>query len=181
MSGLNDLLGKDAEKKIQAWLDRPDLGYCFDRIPDQMTGLYGSKNICDFACFKSPYFFYIESKATWEDTFKFSMLYNNTKVADYRTGDTQFKKLLEKSQIQNVFSIVIVCFASYKRSFIFDIRELDKLIQQGTKSLNINKLSKWDFPYVEIPTIPSRKTLLDYSGDLIQLTKIFGETYEEMH
>lgn len=170
MSCVNDTLGKDAEKKIQAWLDKPDLGYCFDRIPDQMTGLYGSKNICDFTCFKSPYFFYIESKATWEDAFKFSMLYAKVKAEDYKTADTQFKKLLDKSQIQDVYSIVIVCFASYKRSFIFDIRELDKLIQQGTKSLNITKIDKWNFPYVEIPTIPNaRKKLLDYTGDLITL------------
>ena len=64
---VNDTLGKEAEGKIKIWLDKPEQGYCFDRIPDQMTGFFGSKNICDFTCFKSPYFFYIESKATWED------------------------------------------------------------------------------------------------------------------
>lgn len=30
-------IGKKAEKKIQEWLDRPECGYSFDRIPDQMT------------------------------------------------------------------------------------------------------------------------------------------------
>lgn len=175
MSCVNDTLGKDAEKKIQAWLDRPDLGYCFDRIPDQMTGIYGSKNICDFTCFKSPYFFYIESKATWEDVFKFSVLYAKVKASDYKTADTQFKKLLEKSVIPYVRSLVIVCFASYQRAFIFDIRELDKLIQQGTKSLNITEIDKWSIPYAEVPTIPNnRKTLLDYTGDLIDLCAIHG-------
>lgn len=170
MSGLNDTLGKDAEKKIQAWLDRPDLGYCFDRIPDQMTGLYGSKNICDFACFKSPYFFYIESKATWEDVFEFSVLYAKVKASDYKTADTQFKKLLDKSVIPYVKSLVIVCFASYQRAFIFNIQGLDKSIQQGIKSLNITKIAKWSIPYAEIPTVPNnRKKLLDYTGDLIDL------------
>lgn len=33
----DDGLGKKAEGKIQEWLDQPDRGYCFDRIPDQMT------------------------------------------------------------------------------------------------------------------------------------------------
>ena len=36
-----------------------------------MSGLWGSKNICDFTCFVSPYMWYIESKATWEDRFDF--------------------------------------------------------------------------------------------------------------
>ena len=42
---MNDGLGKQAEQKIREWLDRPEDGYCFDRIPDQMNGFYGSKNV----------------------------------------------------------------------------------------------------------------------------------------
>lgn len=30
-------IGKAAELKIKQWLDRPEIGYSFDRIPDQMT------------------------------------------------------------------------------------------------------------------------------------------------
>lgn len=30
-------IGKKAELKIKEWLDRPESGYCFDRVPDQMT------------------------------------------------------------------------------------------------------------------------------------------------
>lgn len=30
-------IGKKAEAKIEEWLTRPDEGYSFDRIPDQMT------------------------------------------------------------------------------------------------------------------------------------------------
>lgn len=33
----SEKLGKDAEGKVREWLDRPEEGYCFDRIPDQMT------------------------------------------------------------------------------------------------------------------------------------------------
>ena len=148
-------LGKKAEAKIREWLDRPEEGYCFDRIPDQMTGFYGSKNICDFTLFKSPNMYYIESKATWEDRFDFNML-----------TQTQHDGLLAKSNISNVFSIVIVLFASYKRAFIFDIRHIAKLESEGIKSLNIKKIDKWVIPYQEIQTVPSRKQLLDYTGDL---------------
>lgn len=30
-------LGKKAEVQIKQWLDRPEEGFCFDRIPDQLT------------------------------------------------------------------------------------------------------------------------------------------------
>ena len=147
-------VGKKAEKKIAEWLDRPEEGYSFDRIPDQMTGFFGSKNICDFTLFKSPYQYYIESKATWEDRFDFSML-----------TDTQYDGLKDKSKIHNVFGLVIVLFASYKRAFIIDIRDIDSLVQQGKKSLNIKKIDRWGIPYKEIKTIPSRKELLDYDKE----------------
>lgn len=84
---IHDDLGKKAERKIREWLDRSQDGYCLDRITDQMTGFYGSKNICDFTLFKSPNMYYIESKATWSERFDFNM------ITEY-----QFKSLLQKSK-----------------------------------------------------------------------------------
>lgn len=149
-------IGKKAEAKIAEWLNRPEDGYSFDRIKDQMTGFYGSSNICDFTCFKSPNMYYIESKATWEDRFDFSML-----------TETQHNGLLEKSKIPNVWGLVIVLFLSYKRAFILDIRDIKELEDSGKKSLNIKKIDKWTIPFIEIETIPNnRKKLLDYTGEL---------------
>lgn len=149
-------IGKKAEKKIQEWLDRPDEGYCFDRIKDQMTGFYGSSNICDFTLYKYPNMYYIESKATYEDRFDFA-----------RITDIQYKGLLKKSQIDGVFGYVIVLFASYQRAFILDIRDIDKQISQGSKSINIKKITTWSIPYIEIPTVANnRKVLLDYDKDV---------------
>ena len=148
-------LGKKAESKISEWLDRPEEGYCFDRIPDQMTGFYGSKNICDFTLFKSPNMYYIESKATWEDRFDFSML-----------TPTQHDGLLKKSNIPNVYGVVIVLFAHHQRAFIIDINEIKRLEDMGRKSLNIKKIDSWGITYTEIQTIPNnRKTYLDYTGE----------------
>lgn len=154
MPGADDGLGKKAEDKIREWLDRPEEGYCFDRIPDQMSGLYGSSNICDFTLFKPPYFYYIESKATWKDRFDFSM------ITPY-----QHDNMLKKSEIANVFGVVIVLFASYKRAFMIDIREIKRLEDMGIKSLNIQKLAKWKCQWKELKTVPSRKQLLDYQGE----------------
>lgn len=151
---IHDDLGKKAEQKLRVWLDRPEDGYCFDRLPDQMTGFYGSKNICDFTLFKSPNMYYIESKATWADRFDFSM------ITDY-----QYENLLKKSTIANVYGVIVVLFAAEQRAFIIDIREIDKVKASGKKSLNIKKISNWNIQYREIQTIPSRKALLDYKGE----------------
>ena len=157
---MNDNLGKKAERKIKEWLDCPEIGNCFDRIPDQMTGFYGSDNICDFTLYKYPYFYYIESKSTWSDRFDFSMITENQRT-----------KLLEKSEIEGVNSLIIVLFATYRRAFIFRINEIQRLINSNLKSLNIKKIGKWSINYIEIPTIPSRKELLDYTGNFEDLVK----------
>lgn len=152
----NDGLGKKAEEKIKQWLDKPENGYSFDRFYDQMTGYFmTSRNICDFVCYKYPNQYYIESKATYEDRFNFSML-----------TDTQHDGLLQKSKTHGVYGLVIVLFATYQKAFILDIRDIKKLEDDGKKSLNIKKRDKWNTSYAEIPTIPSRKSLLDYDGDL---------------
>lgn len=155
---MSESYGKKAEKKIKEWLDKPECGYSFDRIPDQTSGFYGSSNICDFTCFKSPYMFYIESKCTEHDRFDFSML---TQV--------QHDGLLSKAQIENCFGIVIVLFKFYKRAFILNIKDIESLEKSGKKSINVTKLKKAKMPVIEIPTIKSRKDMLDYTGDIVEL------------
>lgn len=152
---IQDNLGKKAEEKIKCWLDVPERGYCIDRIPDQLSGFYGSKNISDFTFFKAPYYYYIESKATYEDRFDFSM------ITEY-----QHDEMLKKSKIDNVYGLIIVLFATYQRAFIINIRDIEWLENVKNKhSLNIKKIDNWGIPYVEIQTIPSRKDLLDYTGE----------------
>ena len=169
MPGGDDGLGKKAEAKIREWLDRPQDGYSFDRLPDQMTGFYGSSNICDFTCFKAPYMYYIESKATWEDRFDFSMI-----------SDTQRFGLLEKSKIDNVYGLIIVLFATYKRAFVIDINSIQHLIEAGKKSINIKKIDKWELRYSEISVMPNtRKKLLDYCGELETLAAHCKYTYAD--
>lgn len=148
-------LGKAAEAKIKEWLDRPEEGYSFDRIPDQMNGFYQSCNICDFILFKSPYMYYIESKATYSDRFDFSM------ISDY-----QKENLLKKSNIDHVYGCILVLFARYQKAFILNIKHIKQLEMNNKHSLNIKKISSWEIPYFEIATIAnSRKKLLDYTGE----------------
>lgn len=145
-------LGKKAEGKIREWLKRPKDGYCFMRINDQMTGFVGSTNPCDFILYKKPYFYLIESKATYNDNFPFSMI-----------TEFQHDEMLKHCAVIGVKSYIIILFASYQRAFILDIRDIEKQVQDGgPKSLNIKKIDKWTIPYTEIPTLASRKQFLDY-------------------
>lgn len=162
---MNDGLGKKAEAKIKEWLNKPEEGYSFDRIPDQLSGFYGSSNICDFTCYKYPYMYYIESKATTHDRFDFSML-----------SDIQRNGLVAKDKIEGVWGLVFVLFAEHKRAFLLSATDIQKCIDEDiTKSLNIKKIDKWPIKYAEIKTIPSRKALLDYIGELDDYVKIFNE------
>lgn len=151
----NESLGKKAEHKIQEWLDSPGTGYSFDRLYDQMNGFYGSKNICDFICYKYPNEYYIESKSTYEDRFDFSMI-----------SDNQLNGVSDKSEIKGVYGLLIVLFASHQRAFVFHMKDIREALSNQIKSLNIKKIQKWSIPYKEMRTIPSRKTLLDYTGDI---------------
>ena len=109
--------------------------------------------------------YYIESKATENDRFDFSML-----------TETQHDGLLEKSQIENVFGWVIVLFVTYKRAFVIDIREIKRLEDEGKKSINIKKIDKWSIKYKEIRTTPNnRKQMLDYEGEIEEYITILNE------
>lgn len=153
-------LGKKAEGKIREWLDKPEDGLCFLRLPDQMTGFYGSANMCDFLLYKKPNFYAIESKATYADRFDFSMI-----------TDTQHSEMIKVAKIDGVTSYIVVLFASYQRAFLINMLDIADLEDKGIKSLNIKKIDKWSQPYIEIRTIPSRKQLLDYNPD--QIKEIF--------
>lgn len=156
---MSESLGKKAEGKIKEWLNRPEDGYSFDRLYDQLSGYYlTSRNICDFICYKYPYIYYIESKETEADRFYFDMIQPH-----------QHDGLLEKSKIKGCYGLVIVLFTTYKRAFVLKIQDIVELENQGKKSLNIKKIDKWAIPYKEIQTIPSRKAMLDYTGELEDL------------
>lgn len=164
---MSESIGKKAEKKIREWLNRPDDGYSFDRLPDPVGGFIGQANICDFICYKYPNMYYIESKATEHDRFDFSML-----------TDVQREGLYQKSKIQGCYGIVIALFVSYQRAFILDIRDI---VESGLKSVNVNKVEKWSIPFSEIPTIQSRKEMLDYYGELdVLVNKMNRSTVESL-
>lgn len=160
------IIGKKAEELLSRWLDKPKQGYCFDRIKDQLS-MYAnsSSNICDFTLFKSPFYYYIESKATTHERFDFKQIRGYPDSTDVKQ---QYGGMLEKSKIESVFGAVVVLFVTQVRAFVIDIKEIDRLTRLGQKSLNINDIDSWGIQYREIQTIPNlRKKYLkfDYIGE----------------
>lgn len=96
-------------------------------------------------------------------------------------SDNQYEGLMKKSMINGCYGLIIILFGTYKRAFILDIRDIDSMTHRRIGSLNsefsgktknsvnINKHDSWPIPSIEIPTIKSKKMLLDYSGDFQQL------------
>ena len=159
-------IGKEAEHCLSRWLDHPERGYCFDRIKDQIS-MYAnsSSNICDFTLFKSPYYYYIESKATSHDRFDFKEIRGYPNSTDVKQ---QYGGLLMKSKIDNVYGVVVILFVSQERAFIIDINDIERLTQSGQKSLNINDIESSGIRYKEIQkVVNNRKKYLkfDYIGE----------------
>ena len=159
-------IGKEAEHCLSRWLDHPERGYCFDRIKDQIS-MYAnsSSNICDFTLFKSPYYYYIESKATSHDRFDFKQIKGYPDSTDVKQ---QYGGLLMKSKIENVYGVVVILFVSQERAFIIVINEIERLTQSGQKSLNINDIESSGIRYKEIKkVVNNRKKYLkfDYVGE----------------
>lgn len=63
-------------------------GACFDRLPDQMSGLAGSVNPGDFTAYLKPDYLYIECKSCQSEDFDIKS----------RITEGQWIKLLEKSK-----------------------------------------------------------------------------------
>lgn len=165
MSDISNL-GKKSEAKLRQWLTQPEKGFYMMRLPDQLTGFYGSTNMCDFLLYKKPYFYPIESKATYSDRFDFSML-----------TETQHNDMLKASEVEGIIPYVAVLFATYKEMYLIKVTDIAELESKGKKSLNIKKIKNWDIPYIKVRTLLSRKELLDYDPD--HAVEIFGDTSNE--
>ena len=122
--------GKDFEAAIRESLETVK-DASVDRLPDQMSGFKGSKNICDYVVFHSPDIFYIECKSKYENTLNFK-------------GDIsqdQWDGLLKKSKIKRCVAGVCVWFIDHDLTVFVNINDLEKHRQNGAKSLNIKDIT----------------------------------------
>lgn len=146
--------GKDFEHEIETCLSSC-ANVSVDRLPDQMSGYKGSKNICDYSAFCSPDMFYLECKSK----------YGNTLNYKGDVTEDQWKGLLEKSRIKRCIAGICVWFIDHDITVFCDIRDLNMHRNNGAKSLNIKDITGEDcVPHFIIDGVKKR-ILFRYFGE----------------
>lgn len=126
------------------------------RLPDQVSRYKGhSSNICDFICYKYPIMFLIECK-TVKKNGTFSI-----------TSFSQYESLLVYKDIKGVAPYVIIWFQEYDKVLAVRINDIEKMKDDGKKSVNVKMLNNDDkklYNIIDIPFIKKRVFLeCDYN------------------
>ncbi len=120
--------GKQFESAIRKSFEKvPNVS--IDRIPDQVTGFRGSKNICDFMVYKYPHQYYIECKSVHGNTLPFS------NIRDY-----QWEGLLEKSNVEGIITGIICWWVDKDKTVFIPIQELQFMKTAGIKSIRYDTI-----------------------------------------
>ncbi len=142
--------GKQFEGKVKEDLERlPDIS--LERLPDQMSGYRGSKNVCDYLMYRYPYFYYLECKTTNENTFPLAAL-------------SQYDELLARKGRRGVRSGVILWFVKHDKVVYVPIATFQRIKEAGLKSVNIKMLNSDEYKIIVIPSVKKRVFMdSDYS------------------
>ena len=132
--------GKQFEIKVREdFLKLPDTS--IDRLYDQVSGMYGVRNICDFIAYHYPNIFYLEVKSHKGNTFPFTNL-------------SQYDKLKNKVGIMGIRVGVILWFIDHSKVIYVPISTITKMKEDGKKSINIKDIETYNIK--EIPSTEKR-------------------------
>ena len=142
--------GKQWESKLKEDFSKLSGAYIY-RVPDQLGGLKGQTGICDFIGFSYPSIFFLEAKTILGNTFPI-------------TNFTQFDKLMSIPDVRGVHRGVVIWFQDHDKVIYVPVLTIDKMKQDGKKSVNIKKIDEEGYAYANIPSTPRRVFLdSDYS------------------
>ena len=164
--------GKDFEFEIKSCLEICQ-HVSLDRLPDQMSGYKGSKNICDYSMFCSPDMFYLECKSK----------YGNTLNYKGDVSEDQWNGLMEKSRIYRCIAGICIWYIDHDITVFCDIRDLNEHRLNGAKSLNIKDITGENcVPHFIIDGIKKR-VKFKYFGEsfLRNLHKLSDNTWGDKH
>lgn len=140
-------LGKAFEQKVkECWIKSFPEGFIL-RLPDQMSGFHLSNNVADFICFNESKLFLLEAKSVQTASFPFANL-------------RQYEKLLKCSHIKGVRPLVVIWYIKKDRVIAVPIVTIKKLIDDGFKSLNVDKVDRNRYYIMDIPSVKLR-TFMD--------------------
>ena len=142
--------GKQWEQKLKEDFSKLSGAYIY-RVPDNMSGYKGISGISDFIAYKFPKIFFIEAKTVLGNTFPLSNL-------------TQFEKLMQIPNVRGIHKGVMIWFQDHNAVIYVPISAIDKMKQDGKKSVNMRKIAEEPYDYVLIPSVQKRVFMdSDYS------------------
>lgn len=157
--------GKQFEEKVKADLKKINDSALL-RLPDQVSGYkLTSQNPCDFIWFWRGKMFLFECKATYGTT------------VNIKAKIRQYESLLSFKNITGCFPGVIVWFEDFNKVYFVPITTVEKMVQSGEKSININKLEKYKDLVIDIPSekkrvfMDSNYAVLDTIGEKLSHTE----------
>ena len=141
--------GKQFEDQVRIGFERvPETSV--DRLIDPQNGYAGVRNICDFIVYHYPHEYYIECKSCYGNTLPFSNITKN-----------QWQGLLEKSKYAGVVAGVVVWFIDHDTTMFIPIKTLERMRQEGAKSVNIRHQENLNYEHYIVPGTKKR-VLFDY-------------------
>lgn len=127
---MSDNPGKIWEAIVEDWLVTH--GICYDRIPDQVSKLKGSKNVCDYDAYIYPHLYYIECKECASP--RFNMLQN---IEEY-----QWFELLKRDQFPGVRAGYAIWMSGEQKAFWVSSFALNLYYTAGIKSVTCDDLQR---------------------------------------
>lgn len=155
--------GKQFEDKLKKDWEKSLPSSFILRIPDQVSMYKNtSENICDFMMYNEPKLFLVEVKTVEGNTF--SIQTESKEIAGKMTPFRQYYKLLKYKDYKGVFPGVMIWFQKHDKVVWFPIDSIEKMINDGKKSINIKMLKEQEYFMLDIPSVKKRVFMdSDYS------------------
>lgn len=113
------------------------------RLPDQTTHYSGSTNPCDFIAYTNGNLYLMECKSHKGNTLPLSAI-------------PQYKRLLNFKNLTGVYPGLVIWFLEKDKVCWIGIGDLEKLVEDGNKSINVKMIDKGLYNIIEIPSIKKR-------------------------
>ena len=145
--------GKDFEKRFERDFKSSFPLSTIIRLPDQISYYkQSSRNVCDYICFTDDRLFLVECKETIGNTFNWAKF-------------KQYDIMLSYKDNYHVVPIIIIWFIDHDKILATRVDEIEKMKQDGLKSININHLGNYQI--LDIPSVKKRVYLeSDYKAIL---------------
>lgn len=141
--------GKDFEERFRTDFARTFPNEFIYRLRDDVSMRYGTaRNPCDFICHVNGKVFLVETKSHYGNTFPFSEF-------------PQYDRLLnEYAGYKDVVRALVVWFVDHDEVIFVDVDEVERMKDDGHKSINIRRLDGYD-----VVRVPSQKMRIFLKSD----------------